>query len=446
MTGSALDRRRFLGLAGLAATAAGATLAGCGGGNTPSEGTAPSGGSSSAASANTTPISLLSSGDADVTTGQGKALTDVLAAFTKQSDVPATLERVPFDQYLASATTKARADALSDVVELLPGANFAALFPALVDLGQGDIAGADALSGWGSAVKDPATPDAYAGAPVGGQGVVWYYNKALFEKAGLDPDAPPTTWDAFKDGAAKLKSAGIEPIGMSGSDGFVLWWAWSSLSPQFFSPEDVNAVRTGELKLTDERFARSLTPLKELYDEGLVASSYAGKKFTDVEADFGAGKVAMVSGIVSNAINWKVWDDKLGKDAYGVMTAPTVAATTLTGQFFNPVLVYGVSAKSGNPDAAKQLIGAMVSKEGQTTLLKEASQFPNRTDVDVVGITGSTGAGAIVDIVAKVGGVDVVQNQFNGAAQAASWSGLTGAMKSGDVAGFLDNLEKQQRS
>lgn len=394
---------------------------------------------------NDTPISLLSSGDADTTVGQGKALTDILGQYTEDTGVEAELERVPFDQYLASATTRARSGDLADVVELLPGANFESIFPALIDFTQADVEGADALSGWSAVVKEVGVDDVYAGAPVGAQGVVWYYNKELFAQAGLDPEAPPTSWEELKADAAALKAAGIEPIGQSGGDGFLLWWAWSSLSPQYFSADDVNAIRSGEILLTDERFADSLAALKELYDEGLVASDYAGKAFTDVEADFAAGRVAIVPGIISNAMNWKVWDDKLGKDAYGVFTAPTIPGTTLSGQFFNPVLVYGVNADSANPEAAKALISLMVSREGQTVLLEEASQFPNRTDVDVVGITGSAGAGQILDIVKTVGGVDVAQNQFNGAAQVASWTNLTGTMQSGDIAGFLADLEMQQR-
>lgn len=437
-------RRTFVSLAALSAAA---IATGCTGEGETGESAAPTtGGDSSPTTANNTPITLLSSGDADVTTGQGKALTDILTTFSDDTGTPSTLERVPFDQYLASATTKARADKLSDVVELLPGANFAALFPALVDLTKEDIPDADALSGWEATVKDPANPEVFAGAPIGAQGVVWYYNKALFEEAGLDPEQPPKTWDELKTAGQALQSAGIEPIGMSGADSFILWWAWSSLSPQFFSAEDVNAVRTGDVELTDERFSKSLEPLKELYDDGLIAADYEGKKFTDVEADFAAGKVGIVPGIISNAINWQVWDDKMGTDAYGVMTAPTISGATLQGQFFNPVLMFGVNAKSENPVAAMNLVAAMVSQEGQTTLLKEASQFPNRTDVDVVGITGSSGAGAILDIVKEVGGMDVAQNQFNGAAQQASWTHLTQTMQSGDITGFLDDLEKQQRS
>ena len=43
------------------------------------------------------------------------------------------------------------------------------------------------------------------------------YNKCLFEKAGLDPNAPPTTWDAFMAANAKLKESGVIPISAAAS-------------------------------------------------------------------------------------------------------------------------------------------------------------------------------------------------------------------------------------
>src|SRR5690606_789165 len=126
-------------------------------------------------------------------------------------------------------------------------------------------------------------------------------------------------WDAMLDTCDAFNAAGISPIGFSGGDSFILWWAWSALSPQFFSAEDVLKVRAGEIPLNDPRFADSLAPLVESFERGCWNSDYAGKGFPDIEADFAAGKVAIVPGIISNAINWKVWDEKLGIDAYGVM-------------------------------------------------------------------------------------------------------------------------------
>ena len=33
---------------------------------------------------------------------------------------------------------------------------------------------------------------------------MFYYNKDMFEEVGLDPEAPPQTWDELKEYAAKL--------------------------------------------------------------------------------------------------------------------------------------------------------------------------------------------------------------------------------------------------
>ena len=44
---------------------------------------------------------------------------------------------------------------------------------------------------------------------------VWY-NKELFEKAGID--APPATWDEFLADVQKLKDAGITPIAVGEKD------------------------------------------------------------------------------------------------------------------------------------------------------------------------------------------------------------------------------------
>ena len=43
--------------------------------------------------------------------------------------------------------------------------------------------------------------------------MIWYYNKKLFEQAGLDPETPPKTWDDLLNACDKLKAKGIAPIG-----------------------------------------------------------------------------------------------------------------------------------------------------------------------------------------------------------------------------------------
>jgi multiple sugar transport system substrate-binding protein len=303
----------------------------------------------------------------------------------------------------------------------------------------------DELTGWAGGVIDPADPDTFAGVPIGGQGVIWYYNKALFEQAGLDPEAPPTTWAEFTAAADALKEAGITPVAASGTDSFLAWWAWSSFSPQYFpNPEDVLGVRSGDIPLTDPRVLQSLQPVAEMFEKGYWNEDYADKAFTDMESAFINGDVAMIPGVITSIVNWAVWDEQMGPDAYGVFGAPKRDDAVGDGQFFNPTLIYGVNAESQNPDAAKAFIAFLASKEGQEILLKESGQFPNRGDIDLQTVVGSPGAAAIQGVIDSRGASDVIQNQFSAAAQGEAFQKLTQAIVSGDLEQFLADLQAQQ--
>src|SRR5437016_7503662 len=47
--------------------------------------------------------------------------------------------------------------------------------------------------------------------PFNSSTTVFYYNKDAFEKAGLDPNQPPATWQAVAAAAAKIKASGVLP-------------------------------------------------------------------------------------------------------------------------------------------------------------------------------------------------------------------------------------------
>ncbi|MDO8188013.1 ABC transporter substrate-binding protein [Conexibacter sp. JD483] len=449
-----LSRADFLRGAGLGAIAltSSAVLAACGGQDSggssaasTSAGTSTGGGAAAADVRGT--VTFFGWDVADTSAGLGKGFAAAADAWSgEHPGASVRFDGVPFDKFVASATTRARAGKLGDLVEMLPGVNHASIFPALVATAPSDWGPlADELSGWSAGVIDPADPNQVAGVPIGAQGVVWYYNKALFRRAGLDPEAPPRTWAEFTAAARALKARGITPIGMSGVDSNLAWWAWSAFSPQAFpTVEDVLKVRTGDIPLDDPRFLRTLEPLKQTFDEGWWNDDFKDVRFTDVEAAFTRGKVAMVPGLITSAMNWAVWDDKLGKDAYGVFAAPLIDGFDRQGQFFNPTLIYGIPQRASNPDASRSYVEYLASADGQTILLREAGQFPNRRDVDVEAVSGSRGAQQISDIVAELGGVDVAQNQFTAAAQGAALQKLTTAITGGDLEGFLKGLQQQQ--
>jgi len=51
------------------------------------------------------------------------------------------------------------------------------------------------------------------GLPTGNYSMGLVYNRALFTKAGLDPDKPPATWDEVRDAAKKISSLGNGTVG-----------------------------------------------------------------------------------------------------------------------------------------------------------------------------------------------------------------------------------------
>jgi raffinose/stachyose/melibiose transport system substrate-binding protein len=59
--------------------------------------------------------------------------------------------------------------------------------------------------------------------------VGFWYNKALFKKAGIAE--PPATWNALLDAVRKLKAAGVAPIAIAGKDKWpeMYWWAYLSM-------------------------------------------------------------------------------------------------------------------------------------------------------------------------------------------------------------------------
>lgn len=72
---------------------------------------------------------------------------------------------------------------------------------------------------------------AYYGVPWQWGAVGIFYNRVLFEQAGLDPDAPPATWEEFLAAVQVLKDAGITPIALGGRDKWPghFWWVYLAM-------------------------------------------------------------------------------------------------------------------------------------------------------------------------------------------------------------------------
>jgi raffinose/stachyose/melibiose transport system substrate-binding protein len=131
----------------------------------------------------------------------------------------------------------------------------------------------------------------YYGVPWTWGAVGMFYNKDLFEQAGV---SVPTTWAEFLDVVQKLKDAGITPISLGEGEKWPGHFWWVYLATRLGGQDAFLAAydRTGSF--ADAPFVQAGENLKQLIDlepfqEGFLAASHP-----DSQGVFGNGEAAMM--------------------------------------------------------------------------------------------------------------------------------------------------------
>ena len=134
--------------------------------------------------------------------------------------------------------------------------------------------------------------------------MVMYYNKDAFREVGLDPDAPPATWDELVEYGLKLTNENRKGVGLALNSGSAQW-GFTGFSLQnctngvglmsadgkhiyFNTPENVEALQ----------FWLDLQNKYEIMNKGIV-------QWTDLPTQFLAGEVAMIYHTTGNLTNIK---------------------------------------------------------------------------------------------------------------------------------------------
>ena len=125
-------------------------------------------------------------------------------------------------------------------------------------------------------------------------GIPFVWNKAMFKKAGLDPNKGPKTWTEFLAAAKKLKAAGMTPFGMGNKDGYGGAWFFSLIGKQNLnSIDELKAVMVGKAKFSDPKYSGFYQALADLKKKGYLNSDVASIVFEQGLQLFGQKKVAM---------------------------------------------------------------------------------------------------------------------------------------------------------
>ncbi|THV42791.1 ABC transporter substrate-binding protein [Glycomyces buryatensis] len=120
-----------------------------------------------------------------------------------------------------------------------------------------------------------------------------YYNKEVFEAAGIDP-ASITDWDSFIETARDFKSEGTTPFYEMAADQWATqWWVQTQLADA--AADGLwDRVNSGEEKFTDPTIQGAIDNFKALIDEGLFNEDIKTATFEDQGEALLNGDAAMV--------------------------------------------------------------------------------------------------------------------------------------------------------
>lgn len=210
------------------------------------------------------------------------------------------------------------------------------------------------------------------GLPRDASAMAIYYNKDLFDEAGVDyPDVQLANgewdWDSFMETSAAVSDLGDDIYGF----GMNNWWGnWelfiNSAGGSYFN-EDRSACA-----LNSPEVVEALTFMRSLYEEE-VAVPYG----TDSEPPFVAGNVGMfLNGrwatpnfLTQVEFNWDVAEVPVG---------PGGQSNFL---FWG---AYVVNANTANPEAAWDLVNALTTVDAQSKVTALGANMPSRVSEDAV--------------------------------------------------------------
>lgn len=210
---------------------------------------------------------------------------------------------------------------------------------------------------------------------------LFFWNKKLFQEAGLDPERPPRTWDELIEYGKKLTNPpevyGFYFPASSQEDTPHRWYIFLySAGGQILTDDGKQAA------FNSEAGVKALELYKRLVDEGITPKTVLGDKPEDANKAFFAGAYAMLVGG-----SWGYRDAKKAgydtpekfNETFGAAPVPIPEGgqiATMGGGY-----VMGVPATTRHKDLALELLQIITSKELEQQYALDKSFVPVRKSI-----------------------------------------------------------------
>jgi ABC-type glycerol-3-phosphate transport system substrate-binding protein len=264
-----------------------------------------------------------------------------------------------------------------------------------------------------------------------------YYNKALFEQAGID--SPPTTFAELEEAMAKLAAADIVPLTTSGDFlGGINLQAFADPAVFGADPEWFTHRREGTVKFNEGAWLEAAEHIARWVDEGYIVSGANGLTYPQVTQDFLAGNAAMIN-------NGPWFAPEIDRTELpfevGVFAAPSLDGSDHVS-VGRSAFCYPTAA-SDNPAAAIQFCKFMSLEEGHAMMIETDGTLSGLVDPPQIEWGPTMAAieeevqGRPITIIINGFGDEVpVPGLFNEVA--AAWQGLMGGDEPATVLDRLD--------
>lgn len=304
---------------------------------------------------------------------------DVVAAYNDSHENTVEITHVPADQYVTKYAQSAQSGSLPDIL-----AADLVFMPQIVDNGTAvDLT--DLLDESGAAgnlapahVQASSADGRIYGVPYVTDTSLYLYNKTLFEEAGLDPEAPPTTWDGISRAADKISALGDDYYGayISGNAPGSLAY---SFTPMIWAQDQAVVTDDGDFDFDNEATQSALQFMQDLYENGDIPTSSktdGGDGFFSV---FATGKIGFnFSG--GNGVNTST----LGTDPeFEFGLAPIPGPEEGQWATFSGGDAVAISTQSEHKDQAWDFVDWLTSAETSNDVYLSLPALPPRSDVEV---------------------------------------------------------------
>lgn len=120
-----------------------------------------------------------------------------------------------------------------------------------------------------------------------------FYNKDLFDKAGIEYPTNDTTYEEFIEMIKKLKESGVTPLSIGSKNSAYAMWEFNETLARYGWAENIDSILSGEKKFNNEDLNACFEKLKGIADAGAFPENMATIEYFDAKQLFNEGKAAM---------------------------------------------------------------------------------------------------------------------------------------------------------